>query len=182
MDRSTMSASGSVPLAALALFLCLPMSACHSSKDTASTGLREDEDTAGQSTLDPYIVDRQYGFTSESWSYEVTLQGWAGLVTLDIEQDDATFSWAEEHDLENIDFASDGTWDIWAKTLFIIQDQEEQIDGASTLFSGTQERADSMTWMVTAYDMDLSTAVDCIVWGASPRLFHRQACRLWTDY
>lgn len=150
--------------------------------DTACRSSASDEtgDTGTWYALDPEVSEITVTYDASSWEYTVTLEGWSGLVTLDIHGlagDDQ--EWTEYHELDNRDYARNGTWDIWGRTLFVVDEVEEQQSGVSTAFAGTDEVAEALTWMVTAYDRTVAEVEDCAVWGADTAVFEGYDCREW---
>ena len=158
-----------------------PSAECDSANpdDTACPASTPD-DTAAWVPLDPEISDIDVVLADDSWTYTVSLVGWSGLVTLTIQQQQAEDStWQEQHDLSNKDYARDGTWDIWYKTLFVV-DEADQVDGVSTVFPADESQTGALTWMVTAWDMQLAAPADCVVWGLDIQIYEEHGCREWS--
>ena len=116
-----------------------------------------------------------YGFTSTRWIYEVELIGWGSLVTIDIHRDEGGDVWEESHELGQGDYDPSGTWDRWGITLPIVADPKEQADDVNTWFEGSEAMEATMTWMVTAYDMDGYFA-DCAGWGKRSEYYASHGC------
>ncbi len=116
-----------------------------------------------------------YGADATSWIYEVELIGWGSLVTIDIYRNEGGDVWEESHELLNIEYDPNGEWDRWGITLPIVTDPMDQIDSVNTWFEGTEAMEATMTWMVTAYDMDGYFA-DCAVWGKRIEYYASHEC------
>ena len=137
-------------------------------------------DTGPFLELEPSIALLEIDHDAEAWTYAVELQGWSGLVTVEIRQVLGLDQWEETHPLDDVDYAKDGTWDRWYKRLFVESDWAAQIDGVSTRFPPTDAQQALLTWMVSAWDRSLTAVQDCVVLGADTSLFTGYGCREWT--
>ena len=70
---------------------------------------------------------------------------------------------------------SQSAWDRWGITLPIVTDWMDQVDSVNTLFACDAATEATMTWMVTAYDMDGYFA-DCAVWGKRIEYYASHGC------
>jgi hypothetical protein len=151
----------------LLAILGLSLTACFEKDDTA---LEDTGDTTETGTEDSWIyvpteIDQvTYGYDASGWSYSVDLFGWADLVTLSITQDTDP-AWEEEHELENIDFAGDGSWDLWELDLAIVATPNDQVADSTTLFAGDAAMEATMLWRIDAYEG--SEIADCVYWAGS---------------
>lgn len=142
--------------------------------DTGETSAGDD--TEGDTApLETEIDEVSYGGDEDEWVYEVMLIGYGGSVELDIYQQTGgkETRWEEAHVLDNLEYDPDGQWDKWGITLPIVTDWKDQVDSVNTLFSADLEP--TMTWMVTAYDLDGYFA-DCAVWGQNIAYYASFSC------
>lgn len=139
----------------------------------------EPQDTGPFLPLDPVIDVISCTYDPSAWTYTVELDGWAGKVTVDVIRPDEGRTIQETHTLDDIDYARDGTWDIWSRTVFVVADPSDQMDSISTSFPGTESMAVTLTWMATTWDRSLERLVDCTVWGNDLSLFDAYGCRPW---
>jgi hypothetical protein len=116
-----------------------------------------------------------YGFDTTVWEYEVELIGWGSGVDLDIYMNEAGHVWEESHVLDQREYDPNGTWDVWGITLPIVADWRDQVDSVNTFYEGSTVAEATMTWMVTAYDMDENFA-DCAVWGKRTEYYESYGC------
>ena len=143
------------------------------------------DDTDGVDTgpfleMSPEISLIQVSVDGAAWAFSVELQGWSGLVTVDMREVQGEETWAETHPLDNVDYARDGTWDKWYKRIFVVSDWADQVDGVSTRFPANEGQVGRITWMVSAWDRALESVKDCVTWGADPSLYNGFGCREWT--
>lgn len=154
----------------------VPKDTGHHHWDTGdSTPWDTDWDDTGWSIPPAEINIVSYGANSTRWIYEVELIGWGSQVTLDIYRDEGGDVWEEYHEFDEIAYDPDGDWDRWGTTLPIVADPKEQLDSVNTWFEGSEAMEATMTWMVTAYDMDGSFA-DCAVWGKRIEYYASHGC------
>ena len=141
--------------------------------DTADDTSTPDDTTVDTAPLDTEINQVSYGFDETEWVYGVELIGWGAGVDIDIYQNEGGYVWEESHVLDQLDYDPNGEWDKWGTSLPIVTDWKDQVDSVNTLYTGAME--DTLTWMVTAYDMDGYFA-DCAVWGKTISYYASFGC------
>lgn len=128
--------------------------------------------------VDPLIAAIDFGCDTgnpDQWWYDVVNQGWAGGVTLDIFETgawtgsansagNASSVWDETHELENIEFAADGSSDRWGISLNDVETPGQQISGSTTLFGCAWNDGGSLAFMMTMRDENGRFA-DCAIFG-----------------
>ncbi len=150
-------------LSAIAL-LGLVLTACFV-EDTGKTDETDAPATGDSSVYYPTEIDVvTYGYDTGEWFYSVDIIGWAENVTMYITQDTSS-PWEEDHDLVNIEYAEDGSWDLWELTLPITTQWDQQESGVNTLFSGDADMEATMAWRIEAYED--GAVADCVVWAGS---------------
>lgn len=107
----------------------------------------------------------------DSWWYQVTLDGWAGDMWLDIyETGDGNWPgnpnavWEESHPLRSVDYDESGAWDVWEVRVNDVEAISQQIGGNSTLFSCNWDDGRSLAFMVSLWDEN-ANYVECAIWG-----------------
>lgn len=99
------------------------------------------------------------------WTYEFTTDGWAYGMDLSIhETSDDVDPWSEFHFTDNLDFAEDGSWDVWGVTLTLASDQGAVVSGQTTFFECGPYSPDNLAWMVVMRGSS-GQELDCGVWG-----------------
>lgn len=136
-------------------------------------------DTGPFLQISPEIELIQVSVDGAAWTFSVELEGWSGLVTVEMREAQGEEIWTESHALDNVDYARDGTWDRWYKRIFVVSDWADQVDGTSTRFPANEGQADRLTWMVSAWDRSLEAIQDCTTWGADLSLYSGFGCREW---
>ncbi len=161
-------------LSAIAL-LGLALTACFESDDTAKMDDTYDPGATGDSWVYyPTEIDVvTYSYDSTEWEYGVDIIGWAENVTMYITQNTSS-PWEEEHDLANIEYAEDGSWDRWEILLPVVSFNEYE-SGVNTFFQGSAAMEATMAWRIDAYDA--GAVVDCVVWGSDISLVDTGDCR-----
>ncbi len=139
-------------------------------KETGDTG-----DESGYYYYATEIDAVEYGYTATDWDYSVDLIGWGSDVMLDWYQYENDYVWEEWHYFNNTDSAGDGSWDEWGVTIPIVSDYTQQANDVNTLFQGNADREATLTWMITAFDMDGASA-DCVVWGKRQEYYGGYGC------
>jgi len=144
-------------------------------KDTGADDTNEpdDTDTGSGIATEVNLVGYACSSDNEEWTYEVELIGWGSEVDLDIYQYEGGYEWAESHVLDQGDSDPDGTWDKFDITLPMVYDWDDQVDSVNTLYTCDME--ETLTWMVTAFDMDGYFA-DCAVWGDDISVYASFGC------
>ena len=144
--------------------------------DTYDTALWDTGDT-GIDIQSPWIAgfEQDCDETAESTSYTVTVDGWANAISIDM-IDSYSPAWEEYHELEEIDFESDGSGSTWYVSLDWTDNWEEQTDGVSTLYRNCTW---PITFKVTSYDYGTGEEYDCIVTGDDTSLFDGSKCDTW---
>jgi hypothetical protein len=162
-------------LSAIAL-LGLALTACFESDDTAKMDDTYDPGATGDSWVYyPTEIDVvTYSYDSSEWMYSVDIIGWAESVEMYITQD-VPNPWEEDHVLENIEYAEDGSWDLWELTLPVTTSWEDQESGVNTLFAGDAAMEATMAWRIDAYED--GAVADCVVWGSDISLVDTGDCR-----
>ncbi len=145
--------------------LGLALTACFETDDTSMKDDTYYGATGDSWTYYPTEIDVvTYGYDTAEWFYSVDIIGWAENVTMYITQDTSS-PWEEDHDLVNIEYAEDGSWDLWEITLPITTDWAAQESGVNTLFSGDSAMEATMAWRIEAYED--GAVADCVVWAGS---------------
>jgi len=132
-------------------------------------------DTGFNGDTAPLITQIDYGCdvgNPDQWWFDVTNEGWAGDVTVDLfETGDGAWGsgnvgavWDERHYMTNVEWAEDGSWDRWDLTLSDVESPGSQTAGRSTLFGCAWNDGRSLAFMATAYD-DNGRFADCAIWG-----------------
>ncbi len=166
-----------LPLATLATAL-LAVTACDTTLPDFDLGGDDDpywDDSGLWDTATPdaasapliSAIDWQCDPYSGTWTYYAETSGWASDITLDVFETGSTYPWQESHDLRNIGYADDGSWDQWEISLNEVENAGSVVSNSSTLFRCGYHADDSLTWMMTSYDEDGRVA-DCAVWGHRP--------------
>jgi len=126
-------------------------------------------DTAEQRPGSPYLTQLDWSCdpATGDWNYYAQTEGWAGFITIDIFETGSSVPWEEYHDLVNVSWDEQGTWDQWDVTLRHVDGPGSVIPGQSTLFTCGYHADDSLTWMVTTYD-ESGEPFDCAVFGQRP--------------
>jgi len=114
-------------------------------------------------------------YTSTEWAYFAMLRGWASDVLLDWHKYEGGYTWEEWHYLADTSSAAYDSWVGWQRTIPIVNDQTQQQNDVNTLFQGNDEREDTLTWMITAFDQS-GARRDCVVWGERPEYYGIPDC------
>ncbi len=169
-----------LPLAALAFIGCGEEDPkCLDTDGSCETGeVEECTDTDGCDTAVEELPETEidaviYGYDATEWTYNVDIIGWAENVTMYITQNTSS-PWEEEHDLANIEYAEDGSWDRWEILLPVVSFNEYE-SGVNTFFQGSAAMEATMAWRIDAYDA--GAVVDCVVWGSDISLVDTGDCR-----
>lgn len=127
---------------------------------------RPDTDPPDDPYLGPWeITGAQWTCSAGTgdWNYRIETAGWAWDMVIDIQETGSTTPRSETHQQVNMDFAQDGSWDVWGSTLSHVDTAGQVVDGASTSFTCGQDDADNLAWMASMYDANGVT--DCVLWG-----------------
>ncbi len=111
-----------------------------------------------------------------SFHFDAVVDGWAGGVDLTIVHTAAPNDPKplEEHGLVHVDY--DETQDFWALDLTTIPRDNPWVGGVSTNFRCGLHDEDDLTFHMMLLD-DLSSPVECVVWGHDVGFFAADGCR-----
>jgi hypothetical protein len=172
----------SIPLVAVVGLLIGTGLATGCSSDPKSCDTAEGcEDTAPADTADtafsidtPAIssFDINCDEKTESYIFTATLGGWANLVAIDM-IDSYKPAWEESHEMNEIDYESDGSGSTWYLNLDWVRDLKSFEEGYTTTYADCSW---PLTYKVTAYDYLTGEAFDCLVTGDDTALFDTTDC------
>lgn len=130
--------------------------------------------------IDPVLVQTiDYGCEADqaSWLFNATTDGWIGSAVLGIYESGHPSAWEEEHDMEIVDSAPNGSWDLLETgPLTHAMEPEMWEPNVSTVLSCTDTTVDP-SFSIRVWD-HLGNLSDCVTWGAEPELI---AVRFSTD-
>jgi hypothetical protein len=157
----------------------LALTACFEKEDSGldETGMDDTAEDTGWTYYPTEIDVVTYSYDASEWFYSVDIIGWAENVTMYITQDTSS-PWEEDHELENIEYADDGSWDLWELTLPITTEWDQQESGVNSLFAGDAAMEATMAWRIEAYED--GAVADCVVWGSDTSLVDTGDCRVIT--
>jgi hypothetical protein len=152
----------------------LALASCADGDDTAI------DDTTGPAPSGPVLIQEigDPSCTGSTWNYSAKTDGWTSSSTLDIDQD-TTNPWSEQHDMNSVDYADDGSWDLLGLDLMDVATVGEQEANSTSLFDcNDADRKATMMWMIKVWDMD-NVMTDCAVWGADVSIYAGDDCLNW---
>lgn len=156
---------------------------CHGARAVADAGV--DDSGTIDGGPDPYSGPRQIASiespacvtgSPDIWTFDVTLDGLADLVTLDIVESSSVTPWDESHDLANYDYdVTSSAWDKWMVNLEQVTTPGEVVSGQTTLFGCEWNDGYSLAFRVEMYGG--GTRLDCAIFGyQAQQTFADSAC------